>query len=209
MKKFIPLLIILGFVVLAIIAPWQDIGNLIMRAAGLSSSGQASVSITSKVGQVKVFLNDEELGETPLEKNDLKPGKYKIRLEKITDQPEFYAKFDRTVEVEEGTRVVIDWEIGPSEEFSSGEIYFFKERLTTTNQDSTVSIISYPDESKVYFDAAIQEGDPILINGVKEGNHKIKVSKDGYIEEELDVVCKSGYDLFVEVRLFPVPVDIE
>lgn len=139
----------------------------------------------------------------------MKPGKYKIRLEKITDQPEFYSKFERTIEVEDGTQVVINWEIGPSEEFSSGEIYFFKERLTTTDKNSTVSIISYPNDAKVYFDGAIQEGDPILINGVKEGNHKVKISKDGYIEEEIDVVCKSGYDLFVEVRLFPVPIDIE
>ena len=209
MKKLIPLLIITALIVLAVIAPWQNIKDLIMRTAGISHSSQASISITSKVGQAKVFLNEKDYGETPFEKNDLKPGKYKIRLEKVSNQVDFYNTFERTIEVEKGTQVVIDWEIGPSEEFSSGEIYFFKERLTTTEANSTVSIMSYPEDANIHFDGARQVGTPIVINDVKEGGHKIKTSKDGYIEEELDVVCKSGYDLFVEVRLFPVPVDIK
>lgn len=207
MKKFILPIIVIALIALAILSPWSQALDFILNKLHLSSSTPASISVTSKVGQMKVFLNNEEVGTTPFEKDDLKSGSYNVRLEKVTESPEFYTKFERAIEVESGTQIVINWELGPSDEFSSGEIFFFKKQLEE-NSGSTVSVIVNPEDSKVYFDNAIQEGSPIMVQNVTAGEHTIKVEKDGYIAEDFSIVSKIGYDLFVEARIFPTPVDV-
>jgi len=198
----------IALIVLAFISPWQELSSIISNALGLSGANKASISISSKVGEAIVFIDDKEVGKTPFEDNNLKPGSHKFRLEKEDESSEFYKDFERTIYLEEGTQVVINWDLGPGDNFSSGEVYFFKEKLTQED-NSTVSILVDPESSKVYFDGAIQEGHPIIINHVKEGYHKIIIQKEGYIGEELEVKTKKGYDLFVEIKLFPVPIDIE
>lgn len=209
MKKVLIILSVLSFLsALAIISPWKAIGDKILGIVGLSASSPVSISATSEDGELKVFINDKEEGVTPFEKNNLVPGKYKVKLTKVTDEEAFYTTFERVFDVEEGTQVVINWDLGPSEDFSSGEIYFFKRNKGISNE-SSVSIIPYPEDSTVYFDAAVQSGPPYVTEGVIEGKHKVKIEKDHYIESEVDVQTRKGFDLFLEVRLFPLPIEVE
>lgn len=210
MKKFLITLSILSFLsAVAIISPWKAIGDKILGVVGLSVSSPVSISVNSKEGNLRVFINDKEEGTTPLELNNLSPGSYKVKLVKDTNTPDFYTEFERAFDIEEGTQVVINWELGPSNEFSSGEIYFFKRNLDEQSDESTVSIIPHPDNASIYFDGAKQSGPPFVLDGIKEGRHKAKVEQDHFIDTEIDIQTKEGYDLFLEIRLFPLPVDIE
>ncbi len=210
MKKAVVIILIISAIIFSIFSPWKFISNFFLQALGLSGKKPASISINSKVGEAIVYLDGKEQGETPFEKNNLKAGTHTVKLVKKTEQPEFYTTFEKSIEIEEGTQVVINWEIGPSDEFSSGEIYFFKERLDSTDDSSTVSIIPYPENTEIYFDGAKQEGErPLIINKINDGRHKVKIEKEGYISSELDAQTKSGYDLFLEIRLFPIPLNIE
>jgi len=210
MKKFLLTLSILSFLsALAIISPWKSIGDKILGIVGLSVSSPVSISVNSKEGVLRVYINDKDEGTTPLELNNLSSGSYKVRLSKESNTPDFYTTFERVFDIEEGTQVVINWELGPSNEFSSGEVYFFKKNLDEQQQESTVSIIPHPDNAIVYFDGAKQSGPPFVLDGIKEGRHKVKVEQDHFIDTEIDIQTKENYDLFLEVRLFPLPVDIE
>lgn len=209
MKKYILIIIVILLAVLAIWAPWSSLLDRFLRTTGLSIKKPASLSVTSKVGEATVYVNGKSVGTTPYNEDGLSAGQYDIKLEKVTDTPEFYTVFERSIDIEEGTQVIINWELGPSDEFSSGEIYFFKERLDSTKIDSSVSIIPHPDSTIVYFDGEIQEESPIIVKDVKEGRHKIKVEQEGYMSAEYDVQTKPGYDLFIEFRLFPIPITID
>lgn len=209
MKKIIVIILIISAVIFSIFSPWKFAKDFLLNAVGLSGNKTASISINSKVGQAAVYIDDKEQGDTPFEEN-IRAGNHTVKLVKKTNQPDFYTTFEKSIDIEEGTQVVINWEIGPSEEFSSGEIYFFKQRLDSTDDSSTVSVIPFPDTAQIYFDGAKQEDTrPLIINKIKDGKHKVKVEKEGYISSELDIQTKSGYDLFLEVRLFPIPLDIE
>ena len=209
MKKYFLLIVIILLTVLAIWAPWNSLLDKVLRTTGLSVNKPASLSITSKVGECTVYIDGKNVGTTPYENDNLSTTKHDIKLERVTETPEFYTTFERAIDIEEGTQVIINWELGPSDEFSSGEIYFFKERLDSTESNSSVSIIPHPNSAIVYFDGAIQEEAPIIVTGVKESRHQIKAEQEGYLSAEYEVQTMTGYDLFVEFRLFPIPITVE
>lgn len=209
MKKAVVIILIISAIIFSIFSPWKYLRNLLLQIIGLPGNKPASIAINSKVGTALVYIDDKEQGETPFEEN-IKAGNHTVKLVKKTNQPEFYTIFEKSIDIEEGTQVVINWELGPGEEFSSGEIYFFKERLDSTDESLAVSIIPFPDTAQIYFDGAKQEDTrPLIIDEIREGKHKVKIEKEGYISSELDFQTKSGYDLFLEVRLFPIPLNIE
>lgn len=210
MKKIIIILLATITLILATIAiPWSSITSSAFSLFGLNIDKPAALSVASKEGELIVYVDDKEVGTTPYEKNNMKAGTYQIKLVRKSETEGFYTDFERSFELEAGTRVVINWEVGPSQEFSSGEILFFKERLDSTKKESTVSITTTPAEANIYFDGAKQEGTPVLIKNVSEGRHKLRISKDEFIETEFEVNTVENYDLFVEIRLFPVPFSLE
>lgn len=129
--------------------------------------------ITSTPSAAKVYLGNEYLGNTPLERKEITPGEYTLTLEK-----------------EHYNRTNIDVRIEKDEIFES-----YTELRAGYG---TISILANP-EADIYIDRKFQSNR--IYNGrLGAGTHVVEVKKDGYKSDTRIVLIKKGeeyQELFV------------
>lgn len=136
----------------------------------------------------KVFLNNQEIGKTPLQLEDLEPDEYLIKLENEISSWQGYVK------VVEGTLVVVNRDLGISKAKSSGEII-------NLELGSGVTVISTPNEAEVVVDGKFVGKTPIEISDLTKGEHIFIISHLNFLKRSIKVVLTEGYHLNLGVDL--------
>lgn len=103
----------------------------------------------------------------------------------------------------------MEWEIGPSKTFSQGHVISFKERKHDT--EPVLSITSGQSDVDVEIDGVSAGVVPFLGDAdlLKEGKHKITLSKAGYVEREMEITINYNYIAHLEADLMALPIEIE
>ena len=133
----------------------------------LSGPSTGSLVITSQLPGSSIYLGGAFLGKTPGRVSHLIPGEYELILRK------------------EG---VPDWktniEIKPGEELSlSGN-----NREEFKTQTGLLRVVSQPPGADVYLDVTWQGKTPLVINNVKPGKYRLRLSHEGHIDQYRSVV---------------------
>lgn len=165
------------------------------------NSGKGALQVTSQP-KSRVYLNGKFLGITPLCKCELKnmilTGEYKVRLvpeneefdpfeSKITITPKVLTVVDRTFNIDGA---------------ASGSVISLKE---ISNKDLELEIISFPEKSRVFIDNNPSGFTPIRLSNLTEGDHEIKLARDGYQDKTVRIRTVKGFRLEAEVHLGVIP----
>jgi hypothetical protein len=183
MKKF--LLILAPFVIVVII-----FSTVIFFLS--QNKGKGALQVTS-VPEAKVYLNNQLVGQTPLCKCELKDmlssGGYTIKLVSTTGS---FEPFEQKITISPKVLTVVDNTFGP-QGFGSGSII----SLTpiSNKKDSQISTVTFPDMAEVFLDNNLQGQTPLLLSGITESDHELKLTKEGYRDKIIRVRTVAGYKL--------------
>lgn len=163
--------------------------------------GNSSVLQVETPGvKAKVYLDDKEIGETPFLGKKLPLGEHKLVLEsEIKNLSSKKVAFSKTIILVSATLTFVNYNFGPEEIFSSGDI-----RSKRTGEG--ILVITHPLKAKVYLNGHEVGTGPLHLSS-SSGIHKILVSKEGYFSRELDIDVERGKRTVVEVFLAVNPLE--
>lgn len=198
----------IALIVAVILIPWRDL-FLSLGIDPFRTNVPASLQVTCFTGKCTVFVDGQKKGETPLDILDITPGEHTIKLEKVSTNSEFYTTTTKKINFIRATKVYVEWELGPSRLFSQGHVLSFKERRHDT--EPVLSITSDQSEVDVKIDGIAVGEVPFLADKdlLKEGSHKITLSKVGYIDREIEVDINYEFVALLEVDLMALPIEIQ
>jgi len=215
---------VLGIVVIAALAvwsPWNKWNMSWLNLLGIESKEVFSgLQVTSLDGEMNVYV-DEELVESvnpensPLEITPIESGEHTVRLERVNSSGQ-YIDIIRKINFESAVNVVIGYEIGPTEDFSEGHI-FFANKSFSANNNSVLEIVSAVENIKVSLDGIYIGNTPLKEHSLDiSTKHKLKFEKEGYDQMEIEILPDSQEDrdklknllLTIEINLFTRPIQL-
>lgn len=177
------------FIILTLLA----ISSLVIKFASqpvfrlLGYSAKSGISITA-TPQAKVLIDQVEVGNTPLVKEDLSVGEHQIRLESKT------IFWQTTVRLEKGVVTTVNRELAISTASSSGEI-------VSLYQGRGVNITSVPINAQVQIDDKIFGSTPLMIDQIPPGEHTFFLTATGFISRQIRASIPDGYRLNIHTDL--------
>ena len=164
-----------------------------------------------------IYVDNQKIGEAfPSESfinTKIDSGQKKIKLTKNSDTS---INYERDIIFEKGTQVTIEWNFGVTSETSSGIVKYFVKKIESDNK---IRIITSVSNCIILVDGSTNSSGIIPSDGQQ---HKIEISKDGYLSKSLTVTLVNNqiisdqisqsdknkydqYDLVVEISLFQIP----
>ena len=131
-------------------------------------SGNAILHVETTPEDAEVYLNDQRLGQTPFQSDELAAGEHRLRIES-----RYYEPWEQTVRLE-------DDEV---------------ERITADLQRGTgrVTVITDPPGTRVWIDGQPQpEQTPLTISGLTAGEQQLEIRLDRYRTETHEVEILPG-----------------
>jgi hypothetical protein len=156
------------------------------------NKGKGALQVTS-VPQAKVYLNNQLIGQTPLCKCELKDmiasGDYTVKLVSTTGD---FEPFEQKITISSKVLTVVDKTFGP-QGMGSGSII----SLTpiSNKKDTQISTVTFPDMAEVFLDNNLEGQTPLLLTGITESDHELKLTKEGYKDKIIRVRTVLGYKL--------------
>ncbi len=148
----------------------------------------AALQVTSEP-EASVFLDGKHLGKTPFYSDQFQNGEALLKIS-ASD-----AKFITKVKLTEGTLAVVNRELSTDVLSQAGET------LTLTPNSQGFMIITDPNEANVTIDGRYSGKTPKLASDLANGDHKVLVSKKGYVSREFAIKTSSKYQVVAEVTL--------
>jgi len=185
------------FIILLIIASILVLWRFVLPFFKDSNS---FLKVTTNEVEAQVFLEDKLLGKTPYLGEKLKAGEYNLRLEaKLTNPIQKEVRFNIPITLTSQTLTAVNYEFGPNELFSSGDIRTFR-------LGEGLSVVTTPNEADVWLDGELVGKAPISLTA-NQGVHKLKIAKAGFVTRELEINIEPNLRLVVEVFLAANPFD--
>jgi len=198
--------IALGILLIAIVIgvsiwqPWKYLLNLAL--IGQSSA----LTVNSVGGKSEVFLDDKKIGETPLSLDNLSSGDFTIEIKRVTSNASFYTTISKEIHIEQNTRTLIEVEIGPSDQFCSTSIVYYRDH---NSSGSAMYLNVDPNNSIITVDETEYTDSPVVIDNIDSGEYVVSVEAEGYEDSEVSVISRDGYTLIAEFDLMVKPIIIE
>ena len=156
--------------------------------SAIGSSRPAALQVTS-VPEASVFLDGKHLGKTPFFSDQLKSGEHTI---KITVSE---ASYIDKITLSQGTLTVVNRELANNFLAQSGET------LSLMLGKKGLFILSMPKDADLTIDGKYIGKTPALIDGIEDGEHKVLLSKENYVQREFSIKTSSKYQLVADVTL--------
>jgi hypothetical protein len=138
------------------------------------------VIINSIPSNATVYLNDAEVGKTPLDLKDIAEGTYNLRV----TVPQ-YEPYQEQIEVKKGNTI--------------------KRDIVLTKAKYYISISSNPSNAKVFIDGMEVGFTPYESTSITEGRHKIHLELDGYLPYETEVTISQNQPTIISINLLKLP----
>ncbi len=144
--------------------------------------------MTSKP-EASIFLDGKHIGKTPFYSDQLKAGEHPLKI----TVPE--ATYVDIVTLREGTLTVVNRDLNSNFLAQSGE------NLSLVPGKRGLFIFSMPEDAEITIDGKYAGQAPNLIEGLEDGDHKVQITKSGYIEREFAISTSPNYQLIADVTL--------
>ncbi len=178
--------IILLLVFLSILSLVIRFGSLITTQF-LGLKDRAGVRIDAN-NTAQVLINNQPVGQTPFQKEDLTAGEQLITLKTDTATWQGYVKLNT------GTLTVVNRDLEPTEASSAGEII-------TLEKGSGATVLSNPSDTGVQVDGQDMGKTPVSLSNLKPGEHIFLLSHPSYVKRSIRATSVLGYDLTLSVDL--------
>jgi hypothetical protein len=157
--------------------------------------GRSALTAENLYTEAEVFLNDTALGTTPYE-GEIKAGENKVALRSDGRQ------FETTLNFLPNSHVVIRRDLGISENFSSGQVFWIEKN----NAQTVLSVTSEPSNASVFVDQVEVGKTPFSTGDIGPGDYDFRIELPGYEGQSARIMIQRGYNLNISIKLFPIPV---
>lgn len=165
--------------------------------------GKGALQVTSDP-QSKVYINGTLVGQTPLCKCDisqmLQAGDYSIKLVPTEGSS---SPFETKIKIYPKVLTVVDGNFSAD---GSSESIITLSKLQ--DNDTQIQVSSFPADAQVFLDSTEVGQSPLLLKGITESDHEIKLTKKGYKDKVVRIRTVKGYKLETLVFLGINPEDI-
>lgn len=160
--------------------------------------GQSSLRVES-LPKSTVFLNDKEIGQTPLLKDKISAGEYNLKIIPTVQPNTTLSPWQTKIKLNDGTLTYVSWIIASSNDESAGQILTL-DPLSTKNVAELI-VVANPDECQVILDGLNRGSTPIVIRDLTPGDHQITVTKNGYSDQVIAAKIIAGFRLNAVIKL--------
>ncbi|MBI3342239.1 PEGA domain-containing protein, partial [Candidatus Curtissbacteria bacterium] len=143
----------------------------------------------STVPEASIFLDGKHLGKTPFYSDQLKAGTHTLKI--AASEANYVAQID----LRESTLTVINRQLATNYLAQAGEI------LTLEPAKSGFLVLSSPSGASLVVDGKLQGQTPALVENIAEGEHKVEISKEGYLQRQFAIKIAKNYQLQAQVTL--------
>lgn len=126
-----------------------------------------SLYVTSNPSNARVFIDNKEVGETPLQMQSIWEGEHKV---------------------------TVKYNYGETQTQTINIIQGQEQNLNFEKTFSNLYVTSVPNDAKVFIDGKCQGVTPLRVVGVEEGEHLIKVELQSYDPQTREISIKPGED---------------
>ncbi len=147
--------------------------------------------------KAQVYLNELHLGETPVNRDNLKPGVYKVKLEPSGEtgkQP-----YETEIHLYPGALTTILWSFKGSEPSGTGDILEL-EPLSTSDR-AELSVITVPEGASVALNSTTYGLSPVILDTINPGDYSLTVTAVGHARKTFSAKVTKGFRLHVFSRL--------
>ncbi len=156
----------------------------------------ASLSVNTPYADAGVFFGEEYLGPTPFYRDDLAAGNVELRV----------GDWAGTINLPPNTLTVVNQDLGPAL-YTGGDIIWPEK----TPGEISVAFISEPDGAFVKIDGEDKGETPLRVSDISLGEHKVEITKKGYVDREVRIRLQEDCKLNVSSNLMksPLPEEIK
>ena len=133
---------------------------------GIERSQEQYLSISGTPESTGVYLNDEKIGETPIDYHAVNPGRYRVKITRSG-----YEDFEDEIVVPPGGKQTLSYTLIPY---------------------ATLSFKGSPDYAVVFLDGDEVGETPIVDHQVTAGRYQIKINCEGFMEYEQSISVSPG-----------------
>lgn len=151
-------------------------------------TGLAGLQVFSKPEGVAVFLNDQLLGVTPYQNQNLTSGDAKLTIGTGS------ASFAKIIKLTPKVFTIVNRELAESIFLQAGEVL-------NLEPGAGLVILSTPESAEVEVDGQKIGKTPTKVGSIQAGEHKVVVAKENYIPRSAQVQVHSGYRLILNITL--------
>lgn len=148
----------------------------------------AALQVTSEP-EASVFLDGKHVGKTPFFSDQLRAGEHTVKIT-VSD-----ASYVDKVTLAGGTLTVVNRELATNILAQSGEV------LWLDGSASGLFVTSAPAEAQITIDGKYIGKTPAIINDLENGDHKVTLSKEGFIDREFSIKTSKSFQLQADVTL--------
>ncbi len=164
---------------------------LITLLSGCSAVGfkkYAALQVTS-TPEASIFLDDKHLGKTPFYSNKLDSGTHSLKIS-ASD-----ASYSEKIDLKDQVLTVVNRQLANNPLAQSGEL------LTLAPDLEGLMVTSLPNEAQVTLDGKYLGKTPLQITNVSAGEHKVLISKEGFIDREFVIKITKDKQVQAQVTL--------
>lgn len=145
----------------------------------------------------QVYLDSVHLGQSPVEKQDFRPGTYQLRIE-----PEGQGKqpYETQVHLYPGSKTTILWSFASQSELTGTGDILELEPLPSKER-SELSVITSPEGASVNLNSTTYGLSPVILDEVDPGQYTLSIQAVGHLQKSMSVALQKGYRLHVYSRL--------
>ncbi len=148
---------------------------------------KSGLRITTVPDNSSVFINGQQVSNTPYENSSLEPKEYTIKLQKDDNL------WEGQVKLVSGTLTVVNRELSKTTASSAGEIL-------TLDKGHGATVISNPSEAEIDIDGKYYGKTPLAVD-IGQGEHTFTLSKDNYLRRSIRATLPQNYNLTISADL--------
>lgn len=148
-------------------------------------------------GKAQVYLDSVHLGQTPVEKQDFRPGTYQLRVE-----PEAPGRqpYETQIHLYAGSKTTVLWSFASQSELTGTGDILELEPLPSKER-SELSVITSPEGASVNLNSTTYGLSPVILDEVEPGQYTLSVQAVGHLQKSMSVALQKGYRLHIYSRL--------
>lgn len=191
----------------AIIITGLVVGRFVLK------SGEAATGVLQidSLPRARVFLDDNEVGQTPYVGEKLKVGEYRLKLTAGSGVVGTFSAWETKVKVTADLLTYVSRELGTQNTDSAGQLLYL-ERLSALGSSAEAAVVSDPDGAVVVIDSLEKGRAPLLLTDQRAGDHVMTISSPGFADQVVRGKFILGFRLNAVVKLkklVPVSTGIE
>jgi uncharacterized protein YgiM (DUF1202 family) len=178
------------------------VAGLLLSSCTLFRQPSGGLKVTSNVA-ADVYLDNKNVGTTPLSKNPLDVKKYQLKI--VPTDPTLVAQ-ESQIKLFPGIETTVEWEFGKTKDDSSGFIY---ETENAHKRDaSELEIITSPDNVPITINGENKGFSPLVIDNLPEGDYQLGLMAPGFASAGKNVRLIKGKRMLITAKLARKPIEV-